>query len=77
MAWLPVGALAQGNVAKPIHIIVPFGPGGVADLTVRTVGQKLAEILNQPVIIYNKQHKYFRPKPEELMRVTSNSYYHM
>ena len=54
MAWLPVGALAQGSVAKPIHIIVPFGPGGVADLTVRTVGQKLAEILNQPVIIYNK-----------------------
>ena len=31
----------------------------------------------KPVIIYNKQHKYFRPKPEELMRVTSNSYYHM
>jgi len=54
MAWLPVSALAQGNVTKPIQIVVPFGPGGVADLTVRTVGQKLAEILNQPVIIVNK-----------------------
>lgn len=31
----------------------------------------------KPVIIYNKQHKYFRPKAEELLRVTSNCYYHM
>jgi len=34
--------------------MVPFGAGGVADLTARTVAQKLSESLGQPVIIDNK-----------------------
>lgn len=40
--------------SKPIKIIVPFGAGGIADLTARTVGTKMAEVLGQPVIIENK-----------------------
>lgn len=46
--------LAQGNPSKPIRIIVPFGAGGVADLTARAVGQKLSENLGQAVIIDNR-----------------------
>jgi tripartite-type tricarboxylate transporter receptor subunit TctC len=34
--------------AKPIHIFIPFGAGGVADLTMRLLGQKLTERTNQP-----------------------------
>lgn len=37
-----------------MKIIVPFGAGGIADLTARTVGTKMAELLGQPVIIENK-----------------------
>lgn len=48
------GAMAQTFPSKPIHIVVPFGAGGVADLTARTVGQKLSESLGQPVVIDNK-----------------------
>lgn len=47
-------ALAQNYPSKPIRVIVPFGAGGVADLTARAVGQKLSENLGQPVVIDNR-----------------------
>jgi tripartite-type tricarboxylate transporter receptor subunit TctC len=40
--------------AKPIRIVVPFGAGGVADLTARAVGQKLGDQIGQSVIIDNR-----------------------
>jgi len=45
---------AQSFPSKPLRIIVPFGAGGVADLTARTVAQKLSQNLGQPVVIENK-----------------------
>ena len=47
-------ATAQTFPTKPIKIVVPFGAGGVADLTARTVAQKLGESLGQAVVIENK-----------------------
>ncbi len=47
-------AWAQNFPSKPIKIIVPFGAGGVADLTARAVAQKLSESLGQAVVIDNK-----------------------
>jgi len=40
--------------AKPIKIVVPNAAGGAADLTARTVAQKMAESLGQGVMIENK-----------------------
>jgi tripartite-type tricarboxylate transporter receptor subunit TctC len=45
---------AQSYPTKPIHVIVGFGPGGVADLTCRVVAQKLSAQLGQQVIIENR-----------------------
>ena len=47
-------AWAQNFPSKPIKIIVPFGAGGVADLTARAVAAKLSESLGQAVIVDNK-----------------------
>jgi tripartite-type tricarboxylate transporter receptor subunit TctC len=55
-AALAVAAAAsgQGFPSKPIHLIAPAPPGGGVDILSRTIGQKVGEILGQPVIVDNK-----------------------
>ncbi len=47
-------ASAQGFPDHPIRLIVPFPAGGPNDVIARVVGQRMSEILKQPVIIENK-----------------------
>ncbi len=47
-------APAQTFPSKPIKIVVPNAAGGAADITARTVGQKLSDALGQAVVIDNK-----------------------
>ncbi len=44
----------QGYPARPIHIIVPFTPGGSTDILARAIGQALTESWRQQVIVENK-----------------------
>lgn len=47
-------ATAQKYPAQTIKIVVPFPPGGAADLLARAMAQKMGESLNQSVIIENR-----------------------
>jgi tripartite-type tricarboxylate transporter receptor subunit TctC len=47
-------ALAQSFPSKPLRFIVPFPPGGSADILARTIGQKMSEGLGQSVVIDNR-----------------------
>ena len=47
-------AFAQTFPTPPIRIIVPFGAGGIADITARTVAQRMSEALGQQVIVDNR-----------------------
>jgi tripartite-type tricarboxylate transporter receptor subunit TctC len=53
LAFVPALALGQAYPTKPIHIVLPFGPGGVADITTRTIAPKLSETLGQNVVVDN------------------------
>src|SRR5262245_40967971 len=47
-------AQAQNYPAKPIHILVPYAPGGITDIASRIVGAKLTEAWGQQVVVENK-----------------------
>ena len=45
---------AQDFPNKPIKLIVPFPPGGPNDIIARVVGQRMSELIKQPVVIDNR-----------------------
>ena len=47
-------AMAQGYPNKPVRWVVPFPPGGSADIMGRMIGQDLAKTLGQQVVIENR-----------------------
>ena len=40
--------------SRPLTLIVPFAPGGVADLTARAVATAMSESLGQPIVVDNR-----------------------
>jgi tripartite-type tricarboxylate transporter receptor subunit TctC len=51
---LATPALAQAWPARPLRIIVPFGPGGPTDVVARILANGLSPALGQPIVIENR-----------------------
>jgi tripartite-type tricarboxylate transporter receptor subunit TctC len=50
----PAPVAAQDFPNKPIRLIVPFPPGGPNDIIARVIGQRMSELIKQPVVIDNR-----------------------
>jgi tripartite-type tricarboxylate transporter receptor subunit TctC len=72
-------AAAQGDAAasypnRPIRVVIPFAAGGGNDLFARVVGQKLSDILGQPVVNENKPGAGGRIAAEFVMNQPHDGY---
>src|SRR5690242_19576554 len=58
MRWLALflhaPACVQTFPERPVHIVVPFAPGGLADITMRTLAERLTQLLGKQVVIENQ-----------------------
>jgi len=53
-ASLPIVSRADSFPSKPITLLVPFTPGGIADITARTVAQAMGPLLGQTIVVDNR-----------------------
>ncbi len=53
LAFAAGAGVAQLWPAKPVRIVVGFSAGGVSDIVARAAGQKMSELLGQPVVVEN------------------------
>lgn len=54
LAGVANAALAQSWPSRQLRLVIPFAPGGGADIAGRLIGQDLSEVLKQPVVIENR-----------------------
>ena len=59
---------------KPLRLVVPYGPGGVGDLSARIVAQKMSETLSQPIVIDNRPGAGLIPGTDFLAKSEPDGY---
>ncbi len=74
LALATQSARAQDWPQQPIHMIVPFGPGGGSDLIGRILAQALEERLGKPVVVENKPGAGGIIGNEFIARATADGY---
>jgi tripartite-type tricarboxylate transporter receptor subunit TctC len=74
-AILAGGALAAADYPiKPVRVFVPYGPGGVGDLTMRLLADKLGEQLKQQFVIENRPGAGGIASGTQVLRAAADGY---
>src|SRR5690242_516842 len=68
-------AFAQGDYpSKPIRVVVPFPPGGTADLLGRVVGRRLGDLYGRSIVVENKPGASGHVGAAEVARANPDGY---
>jgi tripartite-type tricarboxylate transporter receptor subunit TctC len=76
-ATLPITArMARAEIfpARPVHVIIAFPPGGVADIIARLLGQPLQERLGQPIVVESRPGASGNVGTEAVVRAAPDGY---
>ena len=65
---------AQDYPNRPIRLIVPYGTGGVTDITARIVAPRIAEILGQSIVIENRPGGASMPGTDSVAKARPDGY---
>jgi tripartite-type tricarboxylate transporter receptor subunit TctC len=76
LAALPSGPAhaAPDYPSKPVRVFVPYGPGGVGDLTMRILADKLSEEFKQQLVIENRPGAGGIVAMSEVLRAAPDGY---
>ncbi len=69
-----LSAHAQAFPQRPIKLVVPFTPGGSADILARAIGQEISQSLHQPVVVENVPGAGGSLATERVMKSTPDGY---
>lgn len=67
-------AVAEQYPARPIRILVGFGPGSSADIVARVIGKQMEEKLGQPVVVENRPGNSSMTAAETVARAPNDGY---
>ncbi|WP_454690548.1 tripartite tricarboxylate transporter substrate binding protein [Achromobacter aloeverae] len=74
LCWTAAAAAAQAWPDRPVYVVVPYAPGGIADIAARAVAQKLAVNTGQAFIVENKPGADTRIGTEQVARAKPDGY---
>jgi tripartite-type tricarboxylate transporter receptor subunit TctC len=75
MAWAgATAATAQTYPARPIKVLIGFGPGSAADILARLVGKQMEASLGQPIVVENRPGNSSMIAAEAVARAPADGY---